>query len=66
MRLEDVRVGMRVRVANIEPSNPMAVYVGYTGTVRKVMFDDLVAVRLDGDKFNIPFHFDQLEPIEQT
>lgn len=62
MRLEDVRVGMRVRVSS-------GLYRGRVGVVleaRQGVLHDVIAVLLDGWPWPVTFKPDELEPAEEV
>ncbi len=62
MRLEDVRVGMRVRV-------PSGLYRGRVGVVleaRQDVLRDVITVLLDGWLWPVSFKPDELEPAEEV
>lgn len=62
MRLEDVRLGMRVRV----PSGPYRGRVGVVLEARQDLLRDIVTVLLDDWQWPVTFKPDELEPAEEV
>ena len=62
MRLEDVRLGMRVRV----PSGPYRGRVGMVLETRQDLLRDIVTVLVDGWPWPVRFKPDELEPAEEV